>query len=138
METRVIVADSARARIFSSHGTLSQLEEIEGFAHPEARASNRDITSDAAGKSVDQHGSLDPATSARDHEAENFARLLGRHLKDLHNAQHFDQLMLVAPPRFLGLLRKQLPKPLDQLVEVAVDKDLSEASLEEIIDCIRS
>ena len=64
--------------------------------------------------------------------------MLGRHLKDLYNAGHFEQLMLVAPPRFLGLLRNQLPRPLDQLVEVAVDKDMSEASVEEIIDCIRS
>ena len=138
METRVIVADSARARIFSSHGTLLQLEEIEGFAHPVARSSNREMTSDAAGRSVDGHGSLDPATSARDHEAENFARMLGRHLKDLHNTQHFEQIMLVAPPRFLGMLRKHLPKPLDRLVAVTVDKDMSEASVEAIIDCIRS
>lgn len=138
METRIIVADSARARIFSSHGTLNQLEEIEGFAHPEARSSNRDMTSDAAGKSVDRHGSLDPATSAREHEAEAFARMLGHHLKEMHNAQHFEQLMLVAPPRFLGMLRDKLPGPLGQLVEVTVDKDLTEASIEEIIDCIRS
>jgi protein required for attachment to host cells len=138
METRVIVADSARARIFSSHGTLLQLEEIEGFAHPEAHLPNRELASDSAGKSKDQHGSLDQATSPRDNEAERFAQLLGQHLKDLHNIQHFEQLMLVAPPRFLGLLRKHLPKPLEQLVQQAVDKDLTRASTAEIIDCIRS
>lgn len=138
METRVIVADSARARIFSSHTTLLELEEIEGFAHPEARRRNRDIASDSSGRSVDQHGALEPATSPADHEAENFAKLLAQHLKALHNKRHFDQLMLVAPPRFLGLLRKQLPKPLDQLVEKSVDKDLTGASRETIISCIQS
>ena len=138
METRVIVANSARARVFSSRTTLRELEEIEGFAHPEAHRQNRDIASDSSGRSVDQRGALEPATSPVDHEMENFAKLLAQHLKDLHNAEHFDQLILVAPPRFLGLLRKQLPKPLDQLVEKSVDKNLTSSSREEIIDCIQS
>ena len=50
METQIIVADSARARIFESHAALNQLEETEGFAHPEAHRSNRDLASDSAGR----------------------------------------------------------------------------------------
>ena len=85
-----------------------------------------------------QHGSLDPATSAKAHEAEKFAKMLARHLKDLHNEQHFEQLVLVAPPRFLGLLRKELHKPLGQLVTRTIDKDLTTAGVEEILGYIRS
>ena len=77
METKVIVADNARARIFTSDSVIKKLQEIESFAHPEAHLSNRELVGDASGKSVDQRGSLDPATSATDHEAESFARLLG-------------------------------------------------------------
>ena len=76
METRVIVADSARARIFASHTVLNQLEELEGFAHPEAHWSNQDLASDSAGRSVDQHGALESATSPKVHESEKFAHLL--------------------------------------------------------------
>jgi protein required for attachment to host cells len=138
METRVIVADNARARIFASHTAISQLEEIEGFVHPEAHLSNSDLVGDSSGKSVDQHGSLDPATSAKDHESQEFARLLGRHIKDLHNQQHFERLILIAPPRFLGILRKELHTPLDKLVTLSIDKDLTTASVEQIIDYIKS
>ena len=138
MDTRVIVADNARARIFSSHSVIKHLEEIEGFAHPEARLSNRELVRDTSGKSVDQHGSLDPATSPNDHEEQDFARLLGKHLKDLHNQQHFDQLILIASPKFLGVLRKALPGPLDQLVTRSIDKDLTTASVEQIIDYIKT
>ena len=137
METRVIVADNARARIFASHSVLNHLEELEGFAHPEAHRSNRELTSDSAGRSVDQHGALEPATSPKAHEAENFARMLAQHLKDLHNQQHYEELVLIAPPKFLGLLNKQLPKPLDKRVSRTVDKDLTMRSIEEIIDYIR-
>jgi protein required for attachment to host cells len=138
METRVIVADNARARIFSSHSVINHLEEMEGFVHPEARMTNSELVGDSAGKSVDQHGSLDPATSAREHEEENFARLLGKHLKALHNEQHFEQLILVASPKFLGMLRKCLPGPLDQLVTRTIDKDLTTADVTTIIDYIKS
>ena len=137
METRVIVADNARARIFSSHSIINQLEEVEGFVHPEARSSNSELVGDSSGKSVDQHGSLDPATSATDHEEQAFARLLGRHLKALHNEQHFEQLILIASPRFLGMLRKALPGPLEQLVTQTIDKDLTTADVDTIIDYIK-
>ncbi len=137
MEIRVIVADNARARIFTSGTAIRELQEVEGFAHPEAHLANSDLVGDSSGKSVDQHGSLDPASDAREIEAQSFARLLGRHLKDLHNQQHFEQLILVAPPRFLGMLRKELASPLDKLVSQSIDKDLTTATLEQIIDHLK-
>lgn len=138
METRVIVADNARARIFASHSVINKLTETEGFAHPEARLNKGELVGDSSGKSVDQHGSLDPATSPKEHEEEEFARLLGRHLKELHNEHHYEQLILIAPPKFLGMLRKVLPGPLDQLVTRSIDKDLTGADVDTIIDYIKS
>lgn len=138
METRVIVATTARARIFVSHDVLNHLVEEEAFVHAEAHLSNRDLVSDAAGKSRDPHGSFDPATSPTDHEAANFALSLARRLKEMHNDQHFDQLVLIAPPTFLGLLRKNLQKPLDKLVERSIAKDLTTADIEDIINYIRA
>jgi protein required for attachment to host cells len=134
MDTRVIVADNGRARIFASKTGVRQLEEMEGFVHSEAHLANQDIDADAAGRSRDPHGSLDHATSAREHESQMFAKSLARHLKELHNDHHFEQLVLVAPPRFLGLLRQELPKPLDKLVSQSIDKDLTRSSLEDIVD----
>ena len=138
METCVIVADNARARIFASRDVLNHLAEQDDLIHSEARLANQDLVGDAAGKSRDQHGSLDPATSPKEHEARDFAKLLAKHLKALHNEQNFKQLFLIAPPKFLGLLRKELHKPLDQLVERTIHKDLTTASVQDIIDCIKS
>ena len=138
METRVIVANNARARIFASHDVLKHLAEQEDFVHAEARQSNQDLVTDAAGKSRDPHGSFDPATSPTEHEAANFALLLTRRLKEMHNEQHFDQLILIAPPAFLGLLRKNLHKSLDKLVERTIHKDLTTAGIDDIIDYIRA
>lgn len=138
METRVIVANKARGRIFASDDVLNHLEEQEDFVHGEAHLSNQDLVSDASGKSRNPHGSLDPETSPKEREAQEFARLLAGRLKQIHNEQHFDQLFLIAPPALLGLLRKSLQKPLDQLVERTIDTDLTTSTTKEIIEYIRS
>ena len=69
METRVIVADNVRARIFGSHTVLNRLEEMEDYVHPEGRWSNSDIASDVAGKSTKQQGAFRSRTSPKEHEA---------------------------------------------------------------------
>ena len=51
METRVVVAGNARARIFASHTTMNQFTEVADFVHPEARLSDQDINTDARGQS---------------------------------------------------------------------------------------
>ena len=56
----------------------------------------------------------------------------------MHNQQHYDQLILIASPHFLGLLRKELPDPLDKLLTKTIDKDLTTAEVEQIVDYIKS
>ena len=138
MKTTVIVADSARARIFETGTVIDQLEEREAFVHSEAHLMNTDLVSDSAGKSSHLRGTLNPPTPAKEHEAQNFAKLLGRHLKELHNQRHFENLVLIAPPKFLGMLRNELLRPVDKLVTFTIDKDLSTASIESIIGHIKS
>jgi protein required for attachment to host cells len=134
MEIRVIVADSARARIFSSHTTVQQLEEVEAFAHTQSRRLNQDLVSDGPGRNSEWGDDYSPHSTAKELEAEGFAHSLAQHLKEMHDRENFRSLMLVAPPKFLGLLRKQLPSSLEKLVSRTVDKDLCTAPLEDIID----
>ena len=136
MEIRVLVADGARARVFASHHAIAHLEEQEGFVQTLAHRPNRDLVGDAAGRSVDQHGALEPAMSAKENEVRNFAKMLAKHLKDLYNEQHYENLVLIASPRFLGMVRAELPKPLEQIVTRTVAKDLTRSSVQDIIRCI--
>lgn len=137
MNTRIVVADNRRARIFSSYPHFSELDEQEDFVHNAARLSNQELVTDAAGKSVDQHGSLNPPTSAKAHEEEIFAKSLSKHLKELHNRDHFKKLVLIAPPKFLGLLRGELDSTLDKLVTKTIDKDLTLCSVDELIEYLK-
>jgi len=45
----------------------------------------------------------------------------------------FQRLVLVAPPRFLGLLRSSLDTPTQQLVVGSLDKDLAKVKEADLI-----
>ncbi len=126
--TWILVADSTRARIFTTDSPSSSLEEIEDFSHTEGRLHDRDITSDLPGKikSVGGGGhAFEQATDPKQHENDNFAHLIAQYLEDAHNANRFEQLLIVAAPTFLGLLRNHLQDQIKQRVCFELDKDLT-------------
>jgi protein required for attachment to host cells len=56
---------------------------------------------------------------------EVFSRRIGDYLEKARTDHRFHQLVLVAPPKFLGLLRKELGKEVGKLVADELPKDLS-------------
>jgi len=61
-----------------------------------------------------------------------FAREVGRYLDRARLDHRFDQLVLVAPPKFLGVLRKELDKEVEKLVADELPKDLAGFSAREL------
>ena len=138
MNAFIIVADAGRARIFNTESNLSNLTELEDFIHSESRLSNRELGADTPGRSPNQHGSLQPHTFPKEHEEQSFAKQLGKHLKEIHNKRHYDELILVASPKFLGMLRNELHAPIDKLVTRVIDKDLIGLSVSELIEYLKN
>jgi len=66
------------------------------------------------------------------HEADVFAHRVAQYLEDAHNANRFDQLLIVAGPSFLGLLRNQLPEQIKKLVRFELDKEITLLSAADI------
>lgn len=133
--TLILVADSSRARIFTAETPAAPLEEIEALAHEEGRLHDRDITTDLPGK-IKGEGNVGHAfeqpTDPKKHEADLFAHRLAQYLEDAHNANKFEQLLIIADPAFLGLLRNQLPEQVKKLVCFELDKNITTHSVEDI------
>jgi protein required for attachment to host cells len=133
--TYILVADSSRARIFTAETPSSPLEEIEALAHTEGRLHDRDMTSDLPGK-IKGEGSVGHAfeqpTDPKKHEASSFAHCIAGFLEKAHNEKKFEQLLIIAEPSFLGLLRNQLPEQIKKLVCFELDKNITTHSLEDI------
>ena len=65
-------------------------------------------------------------------EAAVFAGELGKEVKKMSEAEKIHRIYLVAPPKFLGMLRSAIHKPIANLIVAELDKNLVNHSLEDI------
>lgn len=140
--TWVVAADASRARIFRMLGR-NHIEEIEDFIHKEGRQKDRELRTDAIGQysargAPASGGDLIERTEPTEHEAEIFSRTLGGYLDKARTDHKYDHLCLIAPPRFLGLLRKSLSKEALRMVDKEVPKDISWFNPRDIESYIKS
>ena len=128
-----------------------RLDEVEDFVNPAGRMHGRDLLSDSHPR-FDGHGGVGKAgtaptgrpgndreeIAASELEAAKFCKQLGRYLEKARTDHRYDRLLLVAPPRFLGMMRKELGKEVEKLVEDSIDKDLFWFDAREIERYIKS
>jgi protein required for attachment to host cells len=105
----------------------ARLAEVEDFVNPGGRTHDRELLQDAHPRfrGTAGPGSDRQETSATEHETEMFAKRLGDYLDKARTDHRFDRLHLVAPPKFLGQLRKELGAEVQKMVTEELPKDLS-------------
>jgi protein required for attachment to host cells len=142
--TWIIAADESRARVLQVAGP-DRLDEIDDLVNPSGRAQDRELQTDAEPRFSGHGGVGKPggsrtsgpasdreAQGAVEHSVRTFAREVGRYLDRARLDHRFDQLVLLAPPKFLGALRKELDKEVEKLVADELPKDLSGLSAREL------
>lgn len=126
--TWIVVAHRAGCRLLESISPGKPLTLVEEIDHPQGRFQNQDVDSDKQGRTFDSSGhgrsGYSPHETSHDHIAKVFAASIVKKLEEARNANYFDALVLVAEPRFLGMLRDQLSTPLEKMVRGSVGKDL--------------
>lgn len=138
-KTWIVVAHEAGARVFAHDGPGKGLALVESIEHPEGRARDRDIASDRPGRSFrkdsgdPRRASMSRSEGPHDRSVSDFARGLADKLQHARVQNQFERLVLVAPPRFLGLLRSSLDGPTSQLVVGSVHKDLATSKEAELL-----
>ena len=138
----VLVADEALARILRRPEDGGDLVDVEALTDPAAHAKEGDFQRDASGRRAGvapqgsrqgspQHrlrGTASVTASAGEEEqhleAQGFARRVAQHLADAWRQKRFDELRIVAAPRFLGRLRKELDAHVSAAVSGELNKDL--------------
>lgn len=108
--TWILVADSARARLFSVDRPRGPLNEHADFVNPADRLRDQDLESDAPGRGARRNGggrySIGGDTGAKQHHAQRFAKDLAGVLHKGRTAREFARLYVMAAPNFLGALRE--------------------------------
>lgn len=135
-KTWVIVADASRARFFDFKGHVSGLQEIHDMANPEGRLKNQDLVTDKHGTTHDRKGVGSPQmgdNAEAAHQVERaFAVEVVRSLEKMIRESGVQAIILAAPPRFLGELRRNLDKTTAAMVKQEINKDISTLSPDEI------
>lgn len=128
-KTWILVADRAHARIFENTGPHSGLNLVREIEHPEGRLQNREIGTDKPGRSFDSHGqgrhALGTEYDPTEHLSQQFAKSLADALEEGRTHNRYERAVLVAEPRFLGLIRDAMSDSARDRISATVNKDLS-------------
>lgn len=131
----LIVANSSLARIFKIEKKHA-LVEMEVLEHPESRLHNRDLTSDKPGRDFESAGmgrhSLEPHSTPKEQEFNNFAKHIAHYLDNALNKGEFERLYISASPALLGLLRRALHPSTQKAISGELDKDMTQMKPDEI------
>ncbi|MFT6407240.1 MAG: protein required for attachment to host cells [Arenicella sp.] len=136
MTTWILVADENRGRIIATDKSTDTLVERQDLVHPESRLAERELTSDTAGrnqsnKNSASHG-INEAGKVKAHHAQQFAKEIASTLNKAQQQNEFTNLILVAAPKFLGTLRKEIGGEVKKLVCFELDKDLTKLKISQI------
>lgn len=131
-KTWVLIADASKARIFAIHKARifqeqnpHNLELIGEYTHADSRKKKSELVSDKMGEFGS--GTFD-ASSPKLREAEQFAHELLKFLEIARKEKTFKDLIIVAPPAFMGLLHKHMPHEIHKLVCQKIEKDYTQDS----------
>ncbi len=131
----VVVCDGKKALLLENAGDekFLNLKTREVFDHPAAKT--HEIGTDAPGRS---HNSVGHGRSAMEQtdwhtqEEERFLKDLADHLNEAVRAGTAKSLIIVAPPRALGILRPAYSHDLRKALRAEVDKDFVKMPVHEI------
>ena len=112
MRTCLLIADSARGRLFKVDRKAKLLIEIKDFVNPEARLHKKEFMNDAPGRSFDSKGqgrhAMQKIDDSKDKSREQFANDMVKYLDDLYKSQKLNQIIIVAPSKLMGYVSNKL------------------------------
>jgi len=133
----VVVCDGRKAILFENEGDA----EYPTFAVREvmehAVLSNRDLDSDKPGRVWESATTARSAIEPVDHhelEEKTFLGDVAHRLDELLTAGQLQHVVMVAPPRALGILRKIYSPALRDVMRAEVDQDLVKVPVGELED----
>ncbi len=125
--TWVLVANRGGARLYEQEQPGGGLRRVQEIPHPEGRLKDHEIVSDKSGRVFDSFHSRH-AVSKSPGPAEQIAIGFAQHLADIlrqgRTTGHFEHLVLVADPHFLGHLRAALDEHTAKMLAGSLAKDL--------------
>jgi protein required for attachment to host cells len=131
----VVVCDGTKALVFSNEGDaeLLNLKPIEISVEPDPPT--HELGTDRPGRVHQSKGVSRSAVEGTDFHAQAEAEFISKLAERLDRAacdHEVKHIIIVAPPKALGILRKHMSPALQALVRAEIVKDLAQLSTPEI------
>ena len=124
----VLVADGRKMLFFRNHGDENQIDlRTEEHAARKDRK-DREIKTDAPGTNKHSMGYGRPAMDETDfhqQEEDRWVKDAAEELKRRALRNDFEALAIIAPPKALGTLRKELHKEVEKRIVLTLNKEMS-------------
>jgi protein required for attachment to host cells len=128
----VLVLDGRKMLFFRNQGDEAQID-LRTEAHDEREdAYDRDLKTDAPGNAAtgmtgggDTHRPAYSETDFHQQEEDNWVKDAAEQLRMRALRNDFDALVIVAPPKALGVLRKELHKEVEKRIILTLNKEMS-------------
>lgn len=141
--TWILVADSCEAKIFKAIKTRlfdnksdgKDLTLVSEHNHPDGRKKDQELTSDRQGNFGS--GTFVEATDPKRHENDVFAQQLAKVLTHGHGENSFHDLIVIAPPAFMGMINKHLSHEVKKRIYKEIEKDYTRTTTKELVTHLR-
>jgi len=131
----VLVLDGRKMLFFRNHGDINQID-LRTEAHDEREdAKDSEMKTDGPGTTAQSGGYGRPALDETDfhQQAEDdWVKDAADLLKKRALANDFDALAIIAPPKALGVLRKQLHKEVERRIVLTLNKEMTDRPIPDI------
>ena len=126
----ILIADAAGAKIFSTKGRGRPLNLEQSLDNPSGRALAQELVSDQPGR-FSKGGkkaaisAFEPDTPPHVVEEKRFAQKLAELLETALAQRKYDSLAILAPAKFLGILRQTISPQVHKHLATSIAKDLA-------------
>lgn len=141
--TWILVADACQAKIFKAikaklfdvKADGKDLTLVSEHTHEACLKRDQDLVTDKQGKFG--NATFVERTDPKRHENEVFAQEIARVLSSAHNQHNYRDLILIAPPAFIGMINKHLTHEVKKVVSKEIEKDYTRANIKELVSHLR-
>ncbi len=134
--TWIVVADGARAHIVKNEGPGKGLAAVMAHDFAAPHPPSRDFGADKPGRVFESSNgsrhSVEPRIDFHTYEKTRFAKDISEVLEKAAARKAYDRLVLVAPPKTLGVLRNALGPESRSRIRGELGKDLTHLGIREL------
>ena len=136
----VLVADGTKVLFLRNHGDQNQID-LRTESHDEREdRKDREIKTDAAGAApvraasggAEVHRPAYSETDFHKQEEDRWVKDAAEELKKRALRNDFDALVIIAPPKALGTLRKELHKEVERRIVLTLNKEMTDRPIPDI------